>query len=1320
MSPLNQAITAPDRAEALHSDAIARAAKWGPPRRGRRRDSDLKHLWREAADSVRDAIDQLRQSGSRSGIPPAVARLLLENRRLFSSLIRDGADAIYSGRKLPHVKVDSERCLPRAYAVADAYLSAVKSQFEEDDFLAFLDGAQTDQDLEMLEIWALLPMLQLSLLIAAGRCLRDPSDEEDWLPDLIDALLKIRQIDWRRVVERASAVERILREDPLGAYAQMDYESRDLYRRTVAELAKSSLADEAQVAEEAIALSRRAWIRSLPKGRRADRLRHVGYYLIDEGVVALKKRIGYQTPMRRWVRHAVLSSPSAFYLVGVELTTFVTVVCLLSGLSSLTPILAGLLLLLLPATQAAVEFINQITTLIAPPRRLAKLDFSQGIPEQCATLVVVPTLLFNEKQVAESVEALEVRYLANCDSNLHFALLTDLPDRADPRKDDDDLVLLCSRLIRRLNERYGPRGHFFLFHRRQVFNPTEDVWMGWERKRGKLLELNDLLRNRSDSFPIKVGDLSVLPRIQYVITLDSDTQLPKDSAHRLVGAIAHPLNRAIINPVTNTVVSGHGILQPRVGVSVHSTVRSRMAGIYSGQTGFDIYTRAVSDVYQDLFGEGSFTGKGIYEVDTFIQVLAERFPSNALLSHDLIEGAYTRSALVSDIELIDDYPSHFRAYSKRKHRWVRGDWQIIFWLFPKVPDYFGRRVPNPLSLISRWKILDNLRRSLIEIATVCLLLGGWFLLYGGPLYWTVVTAMLLLIPVYSQLVLTLLRTGGSRNKSGFLREAGSMFLTGHGNVFLTVIFLPYQALVMLDAIVRTVIRRTITGKKLLEWETAAQAEAATRKAPVDIYLDLTPWLAVVVWAALSVARPYALVAAIPILVLWFSSKVFSLWLNRPPRHEKNAVAEKDKEFLREVAVRTWAYFREYSGAKENFLIPDNVQEEPAAVAHRISPTNMGLLLNARLTAYDLGLASLEEFVRDTDATLSVMERLPRCSGHFLNWYDTKSLEPLEPLFISTVDSGNLAACLWTLKQGCLELGSSEDLAKLAARAGALVEEMNFRMLYNPERKLLSVGYNVAEKRLETACYDLLASEARMASFIAIAKNDIPQESWFHLGRTHTLSHGQRVLLSWTGTMFEYLLPALWMKVYPNTILENCVRASVACQKRHGRRQRVPWGISEAAYGITDQAGNYQYRAFGLPELALKQGVSGAVVAPYASALALSVDAAASVKNLKRMKHLGWMGEYGFYDAIDFNDPAKPDVVRTWMAHHQGMILLAIGNALTGSPMQRRFHAEPFVKANELIMHEKMPNGVPIESVEAVEFVAPEAVEQALACPSRTG
>ncbi len=994
--------------------------------------------------------------------------------------------------------------------------------------------------------------------------------------------------------------------------------------------------------------------------------------------------------------------------------------------------------------------------------------------------------------------------------------------------------------------------------------------MGWERKRGKLMDLNKLLRSEHDSFPVKVGDLSILPQIRFVITLDSDTELPRGSADRMIGAMAHPLNQAIIDPdpEKNIVVAGYGILQPRVGVSVQSASRSRLASLYSGETGFDIYTRAISDVYQDLYGEGIFAGKGIYEVDTVQRVLERRFPRNALLSHDLIEGAYARAGLASDIEIIEDYPSHYSAYNRRKHRWLRGDWQITGWLLSRVPDESGRKVPNPISLVSQWKILDNLRRSLVEPATFLLLVFGWLVLPGKPLYWTLATLAILFVPAWFQFLFNLVRAAVER-KSQVVKDARSALITANASMFFTLSFLPHQMLLSLDAVVRTLVRRLVTRRRLLEWETAAETELSTRKrTPVDIYLDWMPALALALGVLVFFTGRRAFFAALPILLLWACSKWFSMWLNLPSRAMRSETSDKDELFLSGTALQTWRYFAEFSTEEHNWLIPDNVQEEPAAVAGRMSPTNLGFLLNARQVACEFGFLTVPEFAEQTLRTLATMAKLPRSRGHLLNWYDTRTLEPLRPRFVSSVDSGNLVASLWTLQQGCLDLlqrpllekqladgladhlrilvdrhafpskrfrnflaqvrkrswlqrllapseeglletdletkdpkhesdvhwfaaeslarvrnlrkavqvyvpwmlpefiplwkdatldfkfdaqsltiqrlpevvdrltarlqfaldhanGSGdrtalyprllamlpdarsralaliEDLKAIADTAGKFADEMDFRFLLDPRRKLLSLGFDVETGKHPSACYDLLASEARIAVFAAIAKEDIPQDVWFLLGRSHTREHGFPVLLSWTGTMFEYLMPVLWMRTYPNTLLDNSRIAAVRLQQIYGDEKRVPWGISESAYAKRDEAGNYQYQAFGLPDISLHQGEpSCLVISPYSTFLALHVDASAALRNLRRMEGDGWVGAYGFYEAADYSSTSgrrswrhRHELVRCWMAHHQGMSLIALANFLHDGVIQRWFHSDLRVQATELLLHEKPATNV---------------------------
>src|SRR5579883_1768929 len=1464
----------------------------------------LLQAWKRAFRSIRRTEKWAYRLTLKGSTIPSEIRPITDNFRKIRAALRGSREALKGEalRRLPVVQIES-RILLRAYATVQSFLQATQFTFEEHDLATYLHAAQELQPLDINEIWLLKPLLQLVFLERIGAAaeslcrelegrarasslhLRSGGQNRDALSDWILSLQIIDNLDWNAFFEGVSHAEKILREDPAGVYPRMEPESRDLYRQVIVRLAAHSPRGELEIAAAAIDLARQAQTMPDEDIRLSERKKHVGYYLVDEGKEQLENTISYRPPFHKRMEKAILHWPDIFYIVGIEVITVGLITFLLSGLHPVLPIFGAIALLLLPATESAVRIMNQLVSFLIDPRRLPKLDFSEGIPAECATLVVVPTLLISEKQVRETVAELEVRYLANADPNLHFALLTDSPDSTQPFDEKDELVRLCSKLIERLNQKYVPQGRvsFFLFHRHRVYNPVEGTWMGWERKRGKLLDLNNLLRHNFDSFPVKIGNLAILPEIRYVITLDSDTQLPRDVAHKLVGTLAHPLNQAVIDPHTNTVVKGYGILQPRVGISVHSVARSRLASIYSGQTGFDLYTRAISDVYQDLFGEGSFTGKGIYEVDVYQRVLGERFPCNALLSHDLIEGAYARAGLVSDIEVIDDYPSHFSAYSRRKHRWVRGDWQILRWLLGRVPDYYGNLVPNPLSFISRWKILDNLRRSVIEAATFVLLLASSFYLPYAA-YWTFATVALLLIPSYVRLLLSFSRARNSDDPRTVFRQITHDFVSGQIDVLIFLAFLAHQTLVTLDAVSRTVFRLTITRRNLLEWETAAQSELERkRKTPVDIYLDCTPILAIAIGAVLAGFRPDAFPAALPVLLLWLFSKPAARWLDHPLRTERSTLTPAGEQFLRASAIRTWRYFHPLAGPENNFLIPDNLYEENFTATHALSPTNLGLQLNAQYAAFDLGFLTLDRFAENTERILDSARRLPRFNGHFLNWYDTRSLLPLGQRFVSTVDSGNLACSLWTLKQGCLaaathpifpesaflgfsdHLGAALDalqvldwpaeklaplqairaeaarlprntsawsqaapafqdpleaavreseflpagsassdarwwllqarshlqdilwlsrtmtpwvlpefaslraqlgelldsrvtasltlrqlpdfvvrierrldeysfwtgeasakellrrrltaaceqarqlesrLLSLASVCDALVREMDFAFLYDARRGMLSIGYNVEAGSLEKSCYDLLASESRSAIFVAIAKGDIPQDTWFRLGRSHTEACGRHVLLSWTGTMFEYLMPALWLKTYPETLLENSMAGAVHCQRSRLAPLGIPWGISYAVFCLRNESNHYVYRAFGLPDLAINPELDRRlVISPYSSFLALHADASAAVSNLVQLEAAGLLGSFGFYEAADFGDGPSGasadgkrsfEVVRSWMAHHQGMSLLSICNLLSDGVFQRLFHEEVMVAASERILHERRPIFAPAQ------------------------
>jgi hypothetical protein len=1451
-----EGLTADEQRELrLHATQAARSCAWVS---GARRSGKPRQLYRTTFRRLRALENELYRLTTDA--PSDDLRWLYDNFRL----IRTDAIELHDGMRLlgrlPVVRTSSDESIPRCVVLVRSFLAACKFRLNDKTFAFYIDAVQETEPLRLSELWGILDAMKLVLLefiAERGRKALEAfrSDELNApsfdIGSLITSLRYVGDFDWRATLEKLSVVHRVLNLDPGGVYPRMDFESRERYRRRIAKIAAHSDVSEIEVARIAVTMAEGAVVeRSAPEGLR-DRLRHAGYYLMDrEGSEELLRRIGYRPSVGSSIERLFRKFPDEIYIIGIEFVTLITVVFLTLSVVKTHGgwgIVIGALLLILPATQAAVEWMNYLVTSVLTPHALPKLDFSKSVDPASATIVAIPTLLINDKQIRQLVEDLEIRYLVNRDRNIFYALLTDLPDTAEPAGEQDRRTDLATQLIEELNTRYAaePYGGFYLFHRHRVYNPREGAWMGWERKRGKLLDLNQLLRNVYDPFPVKAGDLSRLPKIRYVLTLDSDTQLPRGSAQQLIGAMAHPLNRPLIDPELNIVTRGYGILQPRVGISVHSATRSRLASIYSGQTGFDIYSRAVSDIYQDLYGEGIFTGKGIYDVDALRQVLEHRFPRNALLSHDLIEGAYARAGLASDIEVIDDYPSHYSAYNRRKHRWLRGDWQIVRWIFNRVPDESRRLTENPTSLISRWKIIDNLRRSLVEPATFALLVAGWFWLPGGPRFWTLVTVALLFLPIYFRLIFATIRAIGRQDWITF-REALFDFGTSHVSILLNIAFLAHQTLVALDAIIRTIVRNTITHSRLLEWETATEAELGLRKrTPVDTYLNWVPVLAIAVGLGVFLypeAAPYAL----PFVAAWCCSNPLANWLNRSPHAEDLELSNKDRLFLRETALRTWRYFAEYSTAGNHWLIPDNVQEQPYRIAERISPTNLGLLLNSRQAAVEFGYLTLSEFVSLTELTLNSAAKLPRHFGHFSNWYDTVNLRPLEPLFLSSVDSGNLVASLWTLEQGCIELlhepilrpnaldglrdyerisdettgviSSSRDLntwlpkllqtaaapsssatkqntwwhaslqtrlealrgeaarfmpwyapefqalrsiapsfgaqkiglapynaspfydelerqlqllkadasvseevlalatrlqaeiplcrsrllelashlSALAARSRRLADEMGFGMFVDPHRNLLSIGFDVSKGELFKSCYDLLASESRTASFIAVAKGELPQDSWFRLGRQHTICEGQNVLISWTGTMFEYLMPAIWMKSHPNTLLDRAVRSAVRAQQLYGTTRGVPWGISEAAYSKRDAEGIYQYAAFGVPGLALSVAREGSlVISPYSSCLALMVDPAGAVANLRGMVRKRWLGDCGFYESADFTasrpralTSRKCELVRCWMAHHQGMTLAAICNILHDWPFQRWFHSDRLVQASELILQER--------------------------------
>ncbi len=1169
---------------------------------------------------------------------------------------------------------------PRVFEIAVSIIHRTDSEFSIEAVAEFVKDYQDIHGLEIRELWALDTMLTL----AAAEALAKAAPERQ--PRLIEALRAIQSAPWQEFFESQSRTERVLREDPTGFYARMDFATRDRYRHVVEGIAKFSECTEEEVAKATLDLARAAT---------SERERHVGFHLIDRGAERLKAALQYRPGFRARFIEALVHWPTASYLITIEVLSLALAGWLLSLLRTDLGYL-GLIVFLL-ATEPVVGFVNALATYLLPPRTLPKLDFSDGIPADCVTMAVVPTLLLSEEFVRKLLRDLEVRFLANRDPRLCFALLTDLPDSSSKTCEQEHLAEDCAEGIRQLNRRYGTDNAqpFYLFHRSPEWNPKQSAWMGLERKRGKLIALNNLLRGARDAFSIKEGDLSVLPTVRFVITLDSDTGMPRGSAQRLAGTLAHPLNQAVVDPRTNIVVEGYGILQPRVGISIDSARKSRLALLYSGQTGYDLYSTAVSDVYQDLFGEGSYVGKGIYDVDVFQKILTQRFPDNLLLSHDLIEGAHARAALVSDIEMIDDYPSHYQAWTKRKHRWTRGDWQIMLWLLPRVPDCQGKLTPNPLSVISLWKIVDNLRRSLLEIGLFVLLLAGWTGLAGGAAYWTGVVVLITALPIYTGALFSLLATPRDENWCSHLADTLSGWFSGHLDAVLRLTFLPHQALIMLDAIGRSIFRTTVTGRDLLEWESAAQAELGAAKKPshIESLLWLSSPLALLFAAMVMYFNPASMPYAVPFLTAWLASPVIALWLNAPIIDRKDKLKPADRKFLLDVANKTWKFFETYATAERNWLAPDNVREEDGLLARRVSPTNLGLLLNSHLAALDLEFVTSEQFTESIKRVFESMSRMERVRGHFLNWYDTDSLAPLSPRYVSTVDSGNLAAALIALRQGLLEI---EGTAGLAEQAWQWIQEINFAFLLKPKRKLFYTGWNADSGQFDNYEYDLLASESRTASLIAIAKNDVTYTHWARLGRRVLKASGKPVLLSWSGTMFEYLMPHLWLRRYADTLLDQTLVGAVNCQEQYGRAMNLPWGVSECAGAEKVDGGDHRYYAFGVPDLAANPDQSHSwVIAPYATLLALDVSQRSAIRNLQSQAKRGWLGPFGFYESADFSPNAEREtIVKVYMAHHHGMSLVALDNVLNNGVMQQRFHRDPMIESTALLLHEKPARRAP--------------------------
>jgi cellobiose phosphorylase len=1278
--------------------------------------------------------------------------------------------------------------------------------------------------------------------------------------------------DWAEFVETLSSVDHVLRRDITGTYPHMDFATRDRYRQIIESIAKSSKKSETEVALKVIELATAA----ASNNQQDRKKKHIGYYLVDKGLKYTEKAADTKLSLYYKVKRWIGEMPVFMYLFSISLITLAGAAGMLYlawnyGIShKLLLIIVGLLSFS-GAAHLAISIVNWVATLLVQPALLPRMDFSKGIPTEFRSIVVVPTMLANSNYVDELLEGLEVRFLANNEPNLHFGLLTDFLDGdRETLPEDDALLAQAINGITELKKKYSLENEdkFFLFHRPRLYNKPAKKWMGYERKRGKLSALNALLRNKSNhEFSTIIGDPRILTNIKFVICLDSDTRLPHEAAWKMIGTMAHPLNKAIYNEQKRRVTEGYGILQPRVESAIPNEKPSIYLQLQGQLLGIDPYTRLSSDVYQDLFGEGSFVGKGIYDVDIFEQTLDNVFQENRILSHDLLEGCYCRSGLLSNVVLYDESPSKYEVDVKRQHRWIRGDWQIASWMFPFISNSKGKLIPNRLSTLSRWKILDNVRRSLLPLSLILILLLGWFIL-PFPWFWTLTVTFIVLLAVMAAAGWQLLNRPDDVSVKAHIQET----IVAVKIIFIRFVFdmavLPYQAHRHTHALLLANWRLLFAKKNLLQWTPSAVVDKHKRNALVNAYANMwiAPVLGMVCVILLSYLDAESLAVAAPILILWVLAPALSWRISMAPATENNILSTEQTQFLTQTACKTWLFFEEFFTVTDNWLPPDNFQEQPGAiVAHRTSPTNIGLGLLANLTAYDFGFITAGNMVNRCALTLKTMEKMDRFRGHFYNWYDTRTLEILRPAYISTVDSGNLIGHLLTFKQGLLSLpdeklfsaklfeglyttatilhskastktfaitekileilnlsnheppvtyseikkyidalqqqikllsnlqtlGDSfekswikhltnqvydftEDLSTkipwytllpvpekftslsyldhlnspngtlqvcndYAYKIGNLLNEQNtvaetewltqmqkailladmritdyilllkklaekcesmsnvsYEFLYDKPTSLLSIGFNVEEYKKDSGHYDLMASEARLGIFVAIAQGKLPQKSWFVLGRLLTGTGKNPVLVSWSGSMFEYLMPQLVMPVYENTLLYQTGVATVNRQIEYGEQQNVPWGISESGYNMVDASFNYQYRAFGVPGLGLKRGLEDdLVIAPYASMLGLMVAPKKSCANLQVLEGMGMMGDYGFYEAIDYTPTRVPRgkshaIVKSYMVHHQGMGLLSLAYALLDKPMQKRFSAELRFKATLLLLQERIP------------------------------
>ncbi len=1385
---------------------------------------------------------------------------------------------------------------PRVEALAGAIVAWSEHRLDLARVRRFVEGHQEVAPLTLGELWALPTFLRIVALESlaeaapnAHEAARVEVEHDETLPATILSLHALDTHDWTAFVEATSLIERRLRQDPAGAYLRMDEATRDRYRATIERLAVRSGRSEEAVAAEAVALARSAAARPDGRPERA----HVGAYLIGSAVSEFERTVGAPPTLRmhlergarRWAAPLYAAATS---LLAVLLIAATTAVALRWG--ARVEALALTAAVAVPAWVAAEAALRRLVTHLLPPTRLPKLELRAGVPPDARTLVAVPALFTSEAGIHDLFARIERHYLGHRDPRLAFVVLGDVPDAAD-RVVPEDAALLdrAEAELAALRARH-PEGRFLLLTRERRWNASEGVWMGWERKRGKLTELNRLIVHGVRGGFLFHGDRAeAFAGFPFVITLDADTVLPPGSAFRLIGTLAHPLNRASFD-AANRLRHGFTILQPRIEAHPDDADRTRFARLFSHGRTVDLYAHAVSEPYMDLFGEGIYAGKGIYDVAAFERTVGDVPPENAILSHDLLEGGLGRAGLVSDVVVLESQPQHYLAHARRLHRWIRGDWQLLPWAGRRVPGPEGR-VPNPLSHTARWVLRQNLVRSLHPPSLLALFVVGWTVAPGPAWAWTGLALALSAAPLL-QVPRALVRLARPRRAARLPHAADRDLLRWAVDLA----FLAHAAWVAAAAVTTTLWRLRVSRRHLLRWTESSQdaRDASRRRNALARWraMSAAPLAATVVGALMLGARPEAWPVAVPFLLAWALSPQLAYLLDRPVPIQDRALTPERRRWLATIARRTWLYFERFIGPDDHWLPPDHFQESPRGeVAHRTSPTNVGLLLATTVGAHDAGYLGARDLLLRLGNTFATLDRLERHRGHFLNWYDTRTLRPLHPKYVSTVDSGNLLGLLVVVRQACLEvpdgtvlrwrrfdglrtladllketvetleddgeltrsivafreridrtegrperwsplvdelasealpelertllervrtaaggvgherladlgiwlgrlqqqldtmrdgrdallpwlrpdarvsaldpvvdeiplqlafrdlpaayrtirealdalapanavesarrtrlrsaLDAADEVAErirrdadaVAANAERILQETHVDFLFDTERKLFRIGYHVDDDREDVHAYDLLASEARIASFMAIALDRVAPEHWLHLGRPTALVDGRQVLLSWSGTMFEYLMPTLFMRTPERSLLAHACRTAIDRQIAFGRAHGVPWGTSESGYARTDAQENYQYRAFGVPDLALSHEATGRqVVAPYATLMALPWTPHEAAENLERLVAAGAMGRYGFYEALDYAHARlapgeRYTVVRSFMVHHHGMAFMALCNLLHDGRFVERFHADARVRTHEVLLYEGLAPGPPDERIERDE------------------